>query len=597
MFLATAGKSFARDPLLNPLLEELERVPLAIELLAHASQTEPDLQGMWKSWQQKRTALLRRGEGTSRLSSVELNELSIGSRKMTPLALRLLGLLALLPGGLEREDLNALPEELDPFSAARTLREVGLAHDEGQRLRMLAPLREYVSRHHPPLASDLDAVIDHYVDMATRLGWRVGWEGGGEASRRLADELANLDSMIERALNRENPLRALEAATALAQFIQKSGLGSPRILAVAEKRPTEQGTCSARPTASRAWATSRWRAPSTRRPGSATTRPSALPAGGRPRRGQLHQEPGRHRPGALRPRGARARYEEALPLYRGSATCSARPTASGAWATSPLERSDHEAPAPATRRPCRSTGGSAPCSARPTASRPGRHRAGALRPRGGPRRATRRPSPLYRRVGAVLGEANCIGAWATSRWTRSDHDGARARYDEALPSIGGSATCSARPTASRAWATSRWRAPTTTEARKRYDEALKLYIRIAEPYSMGMTHRRLARMANSPAERLQHILAARAAWARIKRDDLLQAHRRVARSPDSVRCCSNGPMEPPASNHPAYAQSPRAARLPNEIGDDHPRTRWTPLLQWYPSPPSPVVSFSRSAGA
>lgn len=326
VFLATAGRSFARDPLLNPLLEEIERVPLAIELLAHASQTEPDLQGMWKSWQQKRTALLRRGEGTSRLSSVEFSyELSIGSRKMTPLALRLLGLLALLPGGLEREDLNELPEELDPFSAARTLREVGLAHDEGQRLRMLAPLREYVSRHHPPQASDLDAIIDHYVDMATRLGRRVGWEGGGDASRRLADEVANLDSMIERALNREDPLRALEAAKALAEFIRKSGLGSPRILAVARE--------------------------------------------------------------------------------------------------------------------------------------------------------------AAHRVGEVLGEAHCIRCLGDIALARSEHE----------------------------------------EARKRYDGALKLYTRVAEPYSMGMTHRKLARMANSPAERLQHILAARAAWARIKRDDLLQA--------------------------------------------------------------------------
>ena len=61
------------------------------------------------------------------------------------------------------------------------------------------------------------------------------------------------------------------------------------------------------------------------------------------------------------------------------------------------------------------------------------------------------------------------------------------------------------------------------EARQRYDEALSLYLRIPEPYSIGMTHRRLARLATTPTERQQHVRAARDAWAKIKRDDLIDA--------------------------------------------------------------------------
>jgi hypothetical protein len=60
----------------------------------------------------------------------------------------------------------------------------------------------------------------------------------------------------------------------------------------------------------------------------------------------------------------------------------------------------------------------------------------------------------------------------------------------------------------------------TIEALSHYHTALALYDRIPEPYSIGYTRLRIARLTEG-AERAAHLDAARAAWASIKRDDLI----------------------------------------------------------------------------
>jgi hypothetical protein len=50
----------------------------------------------------------------------------------------------------------------------------------------------------------------------------------------------------------------------------------------------------------------------------------------------------------------------------------------------------------------------------------------------------------------------------------------------------------------------------------------KLYERIDEPHSGGGTHLLLARIAASDVARDEHVAAARAAWLKIHRPDLIQ---------------------------------------------------------------------------
>src|SRR5262249_16753065 len=134
-FLAIAGKTFQEDPLLNQLIEAVDRVPLAITLLAHQAEGEPNLQGLWQRWQRERTTILQRAGGKDRLRNMELSyEMSIQSPRMTDQVRRVLKLLALLPGGVAHGDLVTVtgPQGED---VAAALRKIGLAHDEAGRLR------------------------------------------------------------------------------------------------------------------------------------------------------------------------------------------------------------------------------------------------------------------------------------------------------------------------------------------------------------------------------------------------------------------------------------------------------------------------------
>lgn len=128
---------------------------------------------------------------------------------------------------------------------------------------------------------------------------------------------------------------------------------------------------------------------------------------------------------------------------------------------------------------------------------------------------------LFLRTGDVLGQANCIGSLGNIALTLSNHEEARALYEEAkllfvrVGSILGQANCTRR-LGDLALARS-----DHEEARVLYEESLALYTAIPHPYSMGGTHVRLARVASSSAIRSTHAAEARRLWTPLDRSHLL----------------------------------------------------------------------------
>ena len=258
---------------------------------------------------------------------------------------------------------------------------------------------------------------------------------------------------------------------------------------------------------------------------------------------------------------AQARYEEALPIYRrvgdklGEAVCIAR------LGSIALNRSDHQTAhgrydeaLPLFRR-VGDVLGEANCIRRlgDIALERSDHATAQLR--------YEEALPLFRRVGDVLGEANCIKCLGDIALRRSDHDTAQARYEEALPlycrvgDVLGEANCILRlgdiafQRSDYATAQARYEEALPLyrrvgsvlgeanciqrlgditlgeerpeEAKKKFFEALQLYEGIAEPFSIGWAHIRLARLAPTLAEGDEHLKAAREAWMRIDRPDLI----------------------------------------------------------------------------
>ena len=84
LFLAIAGGRYHIDPALPELLRRLDGLPLAIELVAHRAQAEPDAATVLRQWEAQRGRFPRRGKGGSKQHDLGASiALSLASPRMT----------------------------------------------------------------------------------------------------------------------------------------------------------------------------------------------------------------------------------------------------------------------------------------------------------------------------------------------------------------------------------------------------------------------------------------------------------------------------------------------------------------------------------
>jgi tetratricopeptide (TPR) repeat protein len=570
VFTAVAGNEFAADPDLPFLLEQMDGIPLAVELLATAVQGQPDLADLATRWRRERAAMLRRGPADHRQLSLPISlEISILGSSMTAEGLRLLSLLGVLPDGVSRDELDELLPGAGTTGAA-TLRRLGLAYDEAGRVRTLGPVREHVAAVHPPSMADLETAVGLYCRRASVLGDLVGRAGGAEAVAVLTAETGNLRTVILEALDEDRQELAEEAVLGMAKLELLTGVAVPGILEEAlealyeagERRPWVQrpailaqlhvatGHIALRhadiPAAQRAYQRALalyekiedvvGQANCIRSLGDIALRHTDNMAAERAyqRALELYEQVDSvlGRANCIRSLGdialrraddadARDAYQQALPLYiqvgdvRGRANCIKR------LGDIALRHADQTGAEEAYRHALNlyeDVGdilGQANCrrSLGDIALRRLAHTEAAD--------AYQHALTLYAQVGAVLGQANCIKRLGDIAVRCGDRRGAHEAYQRSLAlfeqagSIAGQANCI------RSLGHIASDRSDRLGARDAYRKALSMFERIPDPYSIGWTNFRLAQVAENPADRARHVDAARRAWAGIDRPDLV----------------------------------------------------------------------------
>jgi len=483
LFVNVAGPNPAIDDRsLDELLAELDGVPLAVELLAYAAQGQP-LDQVGAQWRHERTGMLVRMGGKRRELSVSVSvETSVGSPLMTGPGRRLLGLLGVLPDGIAHPDIDVLLPTMG-LTAAAVLRQLGLAFDEADRLRTLAPVRDHIAATHPPIQTDLDRAAAHYAQIAAAAGNQVGRSQGAQAVAWLQAETGNITAMLSQATTGQNTQQLSDALLGLADYWRITEVAQPQLADTILHAISTHGT-----------------------PAQQANVLLAL--------GMLALDRDIYDL-------ARARFEQALRLFQRTGDVLGQANCILCLGGIALRRSDHTTAGDHYRQALPlyqqvgSLLGEANCIKRLGDMALARSDLTTAHDR------YQQALPLFQQVGDVLGEANCISGLGDIAQNRSEYNTACDHYQQALSlhqqigSVRGEASCSSN-LGDIALARSDY-----GTAHDYYEQALSLYQAIPEPHLIGWTHIRLAQLSEPGKQRLEHWQAARAAWASIERHDLI----------------------------------------------------------------------------
>ncbi|KAJ7589627.1 P-loop containing nucleoside triphosphate hydrolase protein [Mycena floridula] len=155
------------DPGLEELLPLMDNVPLVVSLMASVAEAEGCAMTLAR-WRNEGTSLL--SEGVNRCNNLEKSiEVSLHSARLqsVPHAKDLLSILSYLPDGITSMDFSQTHFPFSNFSHCRSaLCRISLAYiTADDRLKLLAPIKEYIQKAYPPPLPTILTIRGYFFDL------------------------------------------------------------------------------------------------------------------------------------------------------------------------------------------------------------------------------------------------------------------------------------------------------------------------------------------------------------------------------------------------------------------------------------------------
>ncbi|KAJ7482625.1 hypothetical protein FB451DRAFT_1442105 [Mycena latifolia] len=209
-------------------------MPLAIDLIAHLVDYD-GLESVMHHWETERTSLL--SDGHNKGSNLDLSiSSSLDSPRLAsvPYARDLLSLISVLPDGLSDTDLvqSNLPIE-NVLACKAVLLGTSLAYtDDQKQLKALVPIREYMQKMHPPMASIVQSLLHHFSQLLEVYDTYHGIASSSVAVTRINSNFANIENVLTMGLTPENPdlVKTIYSTCHFDRFSRLTGHGQSQLM-------------------------------------------------------------------------------------------------------------------------------------------------------------------------------------------------------------------------------------------------------------------------------------------------------------------------------------------------------------------------------
>jgi tetratricopeptide (TPR) repeat protein len=225
------------DNFSEKLIEAVDFVPLAIDLLSHLSQVTPPTL-LWKEWNSKQTKAVQTGQ-ERRLSNLEYSiKLSIDSGRMKAnlSAKNLLGVLCILPDGLYMKHLSKFEGMLvgiDMTSCLQTLLQCSLIKLNEERYQPHPIIRHHCLNEGMLLLEHKEVIESFYITLALCDQNNASSEVYGEMVLEANNTKATLLKLLDS--NYEDESTLINASTIFTEFCVSIGDHSDKVISQAVK--------------------------------------------------------------------------------------------------------------------------------------------------------------------------------------------------------------------------------------------------------------------------------------------------------------------------------------------------------------------------